>query len=242
MYNTKTEIRNTFLLYKAVSELRKEYEAKKYKTVKGEKLYDMEQAYEYMYAVNRRNVITKESYFDFIGAVPERQAQIEDAHDAKVIFQDGAQELRQEIMDKANIQYTKIITTKNADLEGIRQKIKRLKKLLAIKTNSGQITSLTGAQASFDKHVADGTITRTAADNNGTDLWNEILERQAEIDELNEELKETKKAPLEVTNITKEKEFYKPYNMTRRMHVVLAFKDYKEILVDNNKSKLMVTQ
>lgn len=238
-YNKKTEIRNTYLLYKAISELRKEYEAKKIKKIKGKEQYDMPQAYAYMYAINRRNVITKDLYFNFIGAKPSRKLQIEDAHDAKIIFQGGAQELRNEILDRADVQYTKVITSTEAEKEGIRNRIRKDKKNLSKKTNGQPDAS--GDTLLAIVRIQHPTYSLKHAEGVRNDLKKEIETLRTNISEAQTELNNLGINTTPRSDV-KDEELYKPYNMTRRMHVVLAFKDTIDILVNSNKSKLTVTK
>ncbi len=246
-YLKKTELKNTYLLYKAISELRKAYERSKYKSSSRgeEKEFDMPQAYDYMEAINRRNILTKEEYFAFIGAAPERTLQIEDAHDAKVIFQGGAQELREEILERINSQYVNVITAVNADLTSVKTKIRLWEQKLADLIPTGY-TPLTITQEIIAKKYQKDPFKGKYNKRQETEI---VKDEFAEIQKLIDQLQgyKTKKESLEssnseVTTITKEKEMYKPYNMTRRMHVVLALKDQSDLLIDNNKSKLTVTK
>lgn len=240
-YNIYEEVRNTYLLYKSVSNLRKEYEAKQYKIKDNEKSYEMNQVYDYIYAVNRRNIITKQDYFNFIGSRGEnRKLETEDAHDATIIFQGGAQELRQEIMNRSNEEYQTIVTTSTADTSTARANLKRAIAKYDQLSLNGKLKTDTdiedqypmGTQYSLAHFKKYFIPERLQAIQDAKQLVTDLTKSLNEIEQ---------QTPEETASIvTKNKEMYKPYNMTRRMHVRLAFKDTSIISIDNNKSKLMV--
>ena len=235
-YNIKTEIRNTFLLYKAVNALRKEYESKKFKTVKGKKVYDMPQAYNYMHAINRRNIITKENYFNFIGAVPDRKLQSDDAHDAEIIFGEGVSKLRDTIIELINVQYTHVITTSTAKRLTTREKLKNTNAQLRDINSTGATTLNEFARV----YAAQNNVTLLAAEWAVRDSWAEIEDLLEQQQELTETLQELDEARIPSTEIDYSTELFKPYNLTRRMHVVLAFKDHVHYTDDTNITKLKV--
>lgn len=236
-YNVKTEIRNTYLLYKALSELRKDYESKKYKMDSGEKKYDMQQAYNFMYAINRRNVITKEDYFNFIGANPGRSYQNEDAHDSKTIFSEGVENLRSEILNRANIQYTKVITTNEAKSESLKLRLSNYKVRLTEVTGG----NLNTTQAELVKYYETlGYTNKKANELVSTKYWPEVITLRENITNTQNELDGFKKPEISSEDI--DEELYKPFNMTRRMHVLLALKDSTDIAIKNNTSKIRITK
>jgi len=226
LYNTKTEIKNTYLLYKAIKELRALYEQKKYKIVNNEKQYDMNQVYNFIYAINRRNVITKESYFNFIGANPNRKSLLDDAHDAKKIFDEGASKLRDIILQNSGQQFEKIITNSKLEEEVLKKKLKTLNKQLEKKL----------AELKLAEQLYSGTA--TSHSNIISDYENEIKAIKTEISQITQDLKNNtiKLQPEEI----KETEMYKPYNITRRMHVIYALKGINDLIINDDKLKLTV--
>lgn len=230
VYTKKTEIKNTYLLYKAIKELRKAYEQKKYKIVNNEKQYDMKQVYDFIYAINRRNVITKESYFNFIGANINRSSLIEDAHDSKIIFEDGIEKLREIIKINSKEQYEKIIDSKILNSEISKKKLTKLKR---------DLESLINEKNDYIKSFKYQNTENNVAFNN------KIKEYDTNINNLQKDINELEKSSKNNTiepNVTvlKEAEFYKPFNITRRMHVIYALKDLNELIINNDKLKLTV--
>lgn len=237
-YNTKTEIRNTYLLYKAVNKLRAEYEAKKYKTVEGEKQFDMKQAYGFMNALNKRNIITKDDYASFIGAELARKIQTADAHDGPAIFGIGIDNLRTKIQESSNYQYGAIITTKNSQKVTIQTRLKTINDKLEKDNPGGSQTAQSfekWAKATYKYSDAQASI---YADT----YWPPVKKLLDEKAELTQQLRDVEDATTVSTTIDVDNEVYKPYNMSRRMHVVLAMKSVIDVLVDNDKTKLKVTK
>lgn len=241
-YNKKIEIRNTFLLYKAIKKLRNTYEEKKYKKIKDKKVYDMKQAYNFMHLINKRNIIEKNEYLSFIGADLGRKKETDDAHDGELIFSVGIKVLREKIVESSDYQYSTIITTKNSSKISLKNRINKINTLL--KENKVWVKSKT--KEAFAKEYVDSEFrakryktTEDAAERYAETHW-------PAIEELLDEKKTNEDSLRNLSNdsisseINFDSEVYKPYNMSRRMHVVLAFKGHSELLIDNTKSKLKV--
>jgi len=245
IYNKKTEIRNTYLLYKAVNKLRSIYESKKYATKKGTSSneYDMTQAYNYINLITKRNIIQKGEYMSFIGANLSRSAFSDDAHDGTVVFTDkGVTELRESIQTSMNNQYVAVITADNSKKYNNKNRITKINSLLEEKNpyksqSRKRFISDYMADMKQQGNFIHESTAAIHADNN----WPSI---QALLDEkktLEDEIRNINKNKVATaTEIDFDTEVYKPYNITRRMHVVEAFKNNMDVLVDNNKSKLTV--
>lgn len=209
-YNVKTEMRNTFLLYRAVVELKNQYNSKKFITKGTEKKYNMEQAYNFAHSVNRRNIISKEDYFNFIGAKINRTSLDEDAHDGQYILTEGVDILRETILKMSDLQFSQIVdTTESHKLN--------LKKSIASETK--KITA-------YDSQL---NTLGTYTDFVSTSERNKVLKLKKESEDnlknYQKELADLDKQTTEVTEKNFDSEIYKPYNMNRRMHVVYAFKN-----------------
>jgi len=209
-YNLKTEIRNTFLLYKAIVELKKQYNSKKFVMRGEEKKFNMEQAYNFAHSVNRRNIISKEDYFNFIGAKINRSSLDEDAYDGKKIFTEGTNTIRNAVEELSDLQYTKIINTGSANKEVIKNKIKlEEKKITSAQTN---VNLLSNYQDDYSKDLK-------------LKYENEIRASKEKIKNYKIQINNMNKQEVIVTEKNFDSEIYKPYNMNRRMHVVYAFKN-----------------
>jgi len=243
-YNTKTELRNTYLLYKAVAKLRSEYDAKKYKKSAGENQFDMKQAYDYINALNKRRIITKDSYAGFIGAHFARKDQIADAHDGQVIFGIHINDLREKIQENSNYQYGAIITTSNSQKVSWQTRIDKINTLLELSNPKGAQTKEAFAKgyqaiklAEDNLIVEDNVALRYA-----TVKWPEVKKLLDEKEELINNIQDLETTTEVSTEIDVDTEMYKPYNMSRRMHVVLAMKNVIDVLVNNATTKLKVTK
>lgn len=242
VYNKKSEIRNTYLLYKAIVELKKDYESKKYKTVSGQQKFDMKNAHNYIHLVNKRNLLTKELYFNFIGAKPDRELQTDDAHDAYTIFRDGTENLRAAIHARSDYQYNTIVTTDNAELMGNKSAIDAKTEELNEANNSGKIKSYNDALNYFKDSEYFKAYTEKYQKEKADEKWKLISALTKELSELKTIRTEIKKKVDPTSEIKFEVEIYKPYNITRRMHVLLGFKDSIEVKVNNNVTKIKVTK
>jgi hypothetical protein len=243
IYNKKTEIRNTYLLYQAVKRLREGYENSKYKTVNGKKEFDMKQAYMYMHAVNKRNIIQKDEYLSFIGAKIGRNLQTDDAHDGQIILTAGVTELRTKIEESAEYQYSNIITSKNSRKVSIISRINRINKLLeadpVYKFSKAETYEAYVKGYAVLKQFSQIRITIDLAKNYATTHWPPLETLLNERKTLKEELRDVSEETVP-SDINFDSEIYKPYNMTRRMHIVLAFEGHRDFVTDNNTSKLKV--
>ena len=259
IYNKKAEIRNTYLLYQAVKKLRDSYENSKYKSVKGKKEFDMKQSYEYTHAINKRNIIQKDEYLGFIGAEIGRTLQTDDAHDGQIILNAGVTELRAKIEESTANQYSNIITSKNSRKVSITSRINRINKLLETDpiykfskaetyekyalgySNYLQYPSLREDLSEHEKKNLPPRIyiSARAAKNYANTHWPPLEILLAERKTLKEEFRDVSEETVS-SEIDFDSEVYKPYNMTRRMHVVLAFEGHRDLVTDNNISKLKV--
>ena len=259
IYNKKAEIRNTYLLYQAVKKHRDSYENSKYKSVKGKKEFDMKQSYEYTHAINKRNIIQKDEYLGFIGAEIGRTLQTDDAHDGQIILNAGVTELRAKIEESTANQYSNIITSKNSRKVSITSRINRINKLLETDpiykfskaetyekyalgySNYLQYPSLREDLSEHEKKNLPPRIyiSARAAKNYANTHWPPLEILLAERKTLKEEFRDVSEETVS-SEIDFDSEVYKPYNMTRRMHVVLAFEGHRDLVTDNNISKLKV--
>jgi hypothetical protein len=231
-YSVKIELRNTYLLYKAVKRLRSVYTSKKYKSVEGKKTFDMEQAYVYMAEINKRSLITKEEYFDFIGAKPKNKSQLSDAHDAKAIFRKGIDELRANVILNAEKQYSVILDTGNVEISYAKTKLEIAEQFW--KDAPWWDAYMRGGADGVEKVLSEKKFRGTDLADQLEAVVKEIVRRKDIYLRVKKELEKVKtKEDAPVPTITEEKNYYeellKPYNITRRMHVILAFQKYKNI-------------
>ncbi len=110
--------------------------------------------------------------------------------------------------------------------EVLKKKLKTLNKQLEKKL----------AELKLAEQLYSGTA--TSHSNIISDYENEIKAIKTEISQITQDLKNNtiKLQPEEI----KETEMYKPYNITRRMHVIYALKGINDLIINDDKLKLTV--